>query len=837
MPTSVQSMEEIFKIPRVIDGHLVVDERDVYAVFEVKSKLNPLTADSRDLNSALRRFTNALDGLRSGERVQVVVDCRRYNPGPDIRLMNAKISDAAADGFRSFYPLVLESYLENYCRLSLVPVLRYYLLFTYQPVHSKIEGAEETPLVQKGAEVDRRARDFVTALTDTNVSAVALDEAAIVDLLDEALNPSRLAPLPPEALAEAPAEPGLSPSRAELLLRSPLGHPRPRPGRRFDHLQVGRRLVRTMGFLRVPDQNVQKAISDLLLLAQTEFRLSFHVEGLSQDRTKAEIQKKRSAAAGAVMIGGGKNTQGSEEQATEYDQLIRRAERRELRFCRWAGYLTLFGDEEAPLQVKCAEVMSSFSGMVPDEGIYRQVEYWQSALPLGADVAKNSLWAETATIGGLYPFFNFNSSSPEGGILLGFSPANQPVFYHPWSSVVLNGNVFVTGQAGSGKSFAICNILNRLAPEAYDVSVIDKAKSYKFSCLAQGGDYIEWDLDGRYAVNVWDVLDYDSKLVIDGQDYNDLDKAGHVGPAKVESVLGLAEIFMAEVGQSMPKVERSLLLEGIQETYARALKVSDGKVDPATVPTFTDLAETLKAVIDKTPKDQFTPARRDLLQKLKPAIDGPLAGLVNKRTTLDIHGRVRVFDISNLPERDEIQGVVMYILTSWLMSHWRRNKALNIRQVAVLDELYFFMLFASGRRLLDNLARRSRHLGLMCFFATQQLDDVLLHPETPAILRNSDTKILFRQDRSVIDKLAALLSLTDQEKDQLESLRQVRGQYSNAFLIYGSMRNILTVRPDPVSRWLNTTEPTYDVPRRSKALEAAGGDPWAAVQLLLDQEA
>ena len=64
MPTKVQSMEEIFKVPRIIDGHLVVDERDVYAVFEIKSKLNPLTADSRDLDSALQRLTSALDGLR-----------------------------------------------------------------------------------------------------------------------------------------------------------------------------------------------------------------------------------------------------------------------------------------------------------------------------------------------------------------------------------------------------------------------------------------------------------------------------------------------------------------------------------------------------------------------------------------------------------------------------------------------------------------------------------------------------------------------------------------------------------------------------------------------------
>ncbi|HTB22615.1 MAG TPA: hypothetical protein VK914_07915 [bacterium] len=864
MAPSVGSMADLVKIPRVIDGHLVVDEKDVVAVYRVTSKLNPVTADGRDLDAAVQRLTGALNALRAGERIQVVVDCRRYDPAADILKMNQRISPDAAPGFRSYYPAVLQESFENYCRWSFVPVLSYYLLFSYQAPRGRMDGSPEPSLVQRAAEVDRRAGDFLTAMTDANIKVSALTEREIVELLDEALNPSRLAPLPPEALAEAGAASGVRPSRAELLLRSPIANPAPKPGRRYDHLQVGSMLVRSFSFIRVPGANIQRSISDLIL-SQTAFRFAFHVEGLSQERTREFIEKKRSAAVGAVMIGQGRGTQGSEEQASEYDQLLRRASRREVRFCKWSGYLTVFGKDEGEIQAKGAELSSAFADLVPDEGVYRQVEYWLSALPLGVDAAGTPLWAETTGVAGLMPFFDFDSNSPEGGTLLGFGPANQPVFWDPWSREVINGNIFVCGSPGSGKSFGINNNLNRLAPQAFDVSVIDKAKSYKFSCLAAGGDYVEWDLEGRYAVNVWDVLPHDRGLVIDMEDFNDLDEQGTVKADKIEAILGLAEVFMAEAGQSLPKIERSLLLEAVQQTYHRFLlfwedveaewaareqaarRKSDRFTVPvpaerralvqASIPTFTELAVVLRESVEKDPDHQYAGRRRDLLQKLQPAVSGNLKGLVNRRTTLKAEGRMRVFDISSLPENAEIQGLAMQIVTTWLMTHWRKNKARGVRQIAVLDELYFFMLFKSGRTMLDNLSRRSRHLGLACIMATQQLDDVLLYPETPSILRNAPTKVLYQQDKSVVEKLTGLLGLSDQEQAHLASLRTVKGQFSNCLYLYGSKRNILTIRADPATRWLNTTEPNFDLPRRDKALAQAGGDPWEAVKLLIAQGA
>ncbi len=472
-----------------------------------------------------------------------------------------------------------------------------------------------------------------------------------------------------------------------------------------------------------------------------------------------------------------------------------------------------------------------FAEMSPDAGIFRQIDYWQSCLPMMYDKAKQELLATTEQICQLYPFFNFQSSSPEGGILLGFSPANEPVFFDPWSKIVTNGNVFITGMAGSGKSFLINLILNRLGPEGYDISIVDKAESYRTTCMAMNGDYLQFDQKGTYAVNVWDVLDFDPNLEPDN--LNDVTPKGRVNADKIDVVLGLTEMLLAESGQRLPRLELSLLETDIRETYEDNLKIIQGKVLQDSIPTFSELAKTLDGKINSN--NEYKRERQILRTKLETAIHGVLAPLVNQRTNLSSQKLCRVFDISKLPDKDETLGIAMYIITSYLFKRWRGNKAKNIRQIGVIDELYFFMLFSAGRKLLDNLARRSRHLGLNPFFATQQLNDVLKYDETRSILDNSQTKLLFSQAPNVIEKISDLLALSDTEKFLLASIKQERGVYSQCYFTYGPFRNILTIRPDPATRWLNTTEPTYDIPRLKEALAKTGNDAWAAVRLLMEQ--
>lgn len=832
----VESGAKLWRVPRVIDGHLVLDETDIVSVFEVVSQLNPITADSKVMEQAKNQFQSALDHLKIGEKVQIIVDCGRYEPNEDLEKFRATISDKATPGFRTYYPNLLEDYVRNYCVLNMVPVFRYFVLFTYKAPN--VFGAADSTagnLQSTQNEVRRRGEDFAKLLGRDTLSCKPLSRQDIVDLVDSAANPTRLTKLPVEALDRAQGATGVDADGAELLFRSPVVNTVPRTDRMYSLLQVGRKLVKTIGFRQAPmPDNQLDSVIPALMMGQQEFRLSFYIEGVSQDRAIQIVQQRRRAAMGAVSFGNGKGTQAAEEQAFEYDSLIRQHARKELRYIRWSAYLAVFADDEKSLHPAAKDLAGAFVSLVPDEGTYRQVEFWRSSLPLCTDVANDALLVQTNAVKDLLPFFEFRSSSPEGGVLLGFSPVNQPVFFDPWSQSVPNGNVFITGQAGSGKSYLVNTIINRLGPLGLDVTFIDMAKSYKSTCLALGGSYIEFDLNGRQSVNVWDLLEYNPAFEDLG--LNDVTKDGKVQPDKIADVAGLAEILLAEPGQSLSALEMSVLLQDVAETYARVLKKVKGLVSPDTVPTFADLAETLSERLDekdKDPKHDFSGVRKDLLQKLSPAIDGTLSALVNRRTTLDAGAKVRVFDISNLPNSPMILSVANYVLASWSYRHWKRNKAKGIRQIGVVDEMAMIMRTRAGRDLLANLARRSRHLGLMPFFATQELADVLQYPETTAILNNCKTQFLFSQARNVIDKITDILSLTDQERTHLENLQQVRGEYSTAFFIYGKKRNILTIRPDQATRWLNTTEPTYDVPRVNAALERSGGDIWDAVKSLI----
>jgi len=849
-----RSASSLWRTPRAIDGHLILDEDEVVAIYNVTSNVNPVTADSRDCETSIRRFQLALDSLTPGERVQIIVDCASYDPAEDLGKMKSQISAEASPGFRSFYPDHLDRYLRAYCSANLVPVFSYHILFAYRGLKD-LPHERSNILKTRLNEVRRRSGDFARLLTAQGLECRALEREGIVDLLDSMANPSRLAPLSPDALEDSMGATGAEADPKELVFRSPIFHAIPNSDPRYSYIQVGRRLVKSMGFLRapLPDAYLKTAIAEMML-SQREFRFSFFVEGLSQDRATQLIQKKRAAALGAVNFGEGRDTQVSEEQANQYDALLRAHARKELRFVNWSAYLTVFADQERDLSLASSELAAALKDLVPEEGILRQIPYWQSTLPLCDNVGGNFLMAQSDSVAALFPFFEFRSTSPEGGALLGFSPANQPCFFDPWSRIVSNGNVFVTGQAGSGKSYLINLIVNRLGMRAFDVSFIDRAKSYRSTCLALGGDYVEFGLDGTHAVNIWDVIEYDPGLEEAG--LNDLDSHGRPLPDKVEQVAGCIEIVLAEAGGELPRLERSILLDDIADTYRRCLLfIEDVEVEclarhsgepqsaphfrtslvTMSVPLFTDLADTLRTKMDDPTLD-FRQERRELLQKLQPAVDGNLAGLLNRRTTLVVGARARVFDISNLPDQPVILGAAVFVLTAWLYRHWRRNKALNRRQLVVFDEIYAFMGFEAGRRLLDALARRSRHMGLMPFFATQQLSDVLNYKETQSILDNCQTQFLFSQARNVVDKVTDILKLSDQERRHLENLKQVRGVYSSAFFVYGAQRNILTIRPDPVTRWLNTSEPTFDVPRVEQALSAAGGDIWEAVRALIGAE-
>jgi hypothetical protein len=136
------------------------------------------------------------------------------------------------------------------------------------------------------------------------------------------------------------------------------------------------------------------------------------------------------------------------------------------------------------------------------------------------------------------------------------------------------------------------------------------------------------------------------------------------------------------------------------------------------------------------------------------------------------------------------------------------------------------------------MARRSRHLGLALIAVTQQLDDLTASAYGKALLRQSSMQLFFHQEGDDLEVLRDACKLSAREVELIAHLSMVRGSYSQAYWANGTRgRTVLECRHAPPIYWLATSDPIRDTPRRDRALQAAGGDPWAALDALTRQAA
>jgi hypothetical protein len=165
------------------------------------------------------------------------------------------------------------------------------------------------------------------------------------------------------------------------------------------------------------------------------------------------------------------------------------------------------------------------------------------------------------------------------------------------------------------------------------------------------------------------------------------------------------------------------------------------------------------------------------------------------------------------------------------------------RELLVIDEGYF--LISSGgpaRRWLDHLARRSRHYGLALLFITQQLSDLLDDATAASLFNNASIQFLFRQDdqrnqagRSAVDRLAAVLALTEEEVRRLRGLTTAAGLSTEVLLLckpkdaQTSRRGVVEVTATPIEHALFASQPA-EVARREALRAAHGGDLWEGIK-------
>lgn len=296
---------------------------------------------------------------------------------------------------------------------------------------------------------------------------------------------------------------------------------------------------------------------------------------------------------------------------------------------------------------------------------------------------------------------------------------------------LLNGNSFITGVSGSGKSIlAKQEIINLfLSDKDADIIIIDPEREYGKIMDAFGGENIEISATSKNHINAMDInMDY-----ADGQNPVTL---------KSEYMLSLCEQAVCDLG---PK-QKSLIdrcTANILNGYMRNGFV--GKV-----PTLKDFYRELKA--------QPEPEAKDIALSLELFTSGSLDTFAGE-TNVDTKNRLICYDIHDLGRA--LMPIGMLVVLDNILNRITANKARGRKTYIFIDEIYLLFKHEYSANFLFTLWKRVRKYGAFITGITQNVEDLLQSHTARTMLANSELVVMLNQAATDREELASLMGISD----------------------------------------------------------------------------
>lgn len=361
---------------------------------------------------------------------------------------------------------------------------------------------------------------------------------------------------------------------------------------------------------------------------------------------------------------------------------------------------------------------------------YQQLDGLNTTLPYGLRKinALRTLTTESAAV--FMPFQAQEINHPEG-IYCGQNAISKNLLFVNRSSL-LNGNGFVLGVSGSGKSFfAKDEIIQLVLRNQGDVIIIDPEREYDRLVRALGGEVINIAADSKNHINAMDME----------SEYADSENPVLL---KSEFILSLCEQL---VGSGILSAkEKSLIDRCTQIVYRPFIKRGcTGKV-----PTLKDFHKELL----KQPE----PEAKDVALAIELFTDGSLDTFA-KPTNVNTESSLICYDIRDLGKA--LKTVGMLVVLDSIYNRIVRNKKKGRPTYVFIDEIY--LLFAneySSNFLFEQWKRARKHNA--CYTGiSQNIEDLLQSHTARTMLANSEFITLLNQAATDRIELAKLLGISE----------------------------------------------------------------------------
>ena len=375
---------------------------------------------------------------------------------------------------------------------------------------------------------------------------------------------------------------------------------------------------------------------------------------------------------------------------------------------------------------------------------WQQAEGLVTALPLGLRRIDALRTLTTEALAVLMPF-KAQEIQDRGGVYYGQNVISKNLIVADRRQL-LNGNGFVLGVSGSGKSFTAKREIVSLALSTEDdILIIDPESEYRPLVEGLGGQVINISATSPNHINAMDM----EKGYGDGENPVVL---------KSEFLLSLCEQLIG-AGKLSAK-EKSIIDRCTAQVYKDYIRGGyQGKA-----PTLQDFhAELLR---------QLEAEAGDVALAIELFTEGSLNTFA-KPTNVDTSARILCYDIRDLGK--QLLPVGMLVVLDSIFNRIVRNRERKRNTWIYIDEIYLLFQHEYSANFLFTLWKRMRKYGACGTGISQNIEDLLQSHTARTMLANSEFLIMLNQAATDRMELARLLNISDNQLSYITNVDAGRG--------------------------------------------------------------
>ena len=405
---------------------------------------------------------------------------------------------------------------------------------------------------------------------------------------------------------------------------------------------------------------------------------------------------------------------------------------------------------------------------------FQQIDGLNTAMPFGTRKIDTLRTLTTESLAVFIPF-RVQEIRHDNGVYYGQNVISKNMIIADRKRL-LNGNSFILGVSGSGKSFIakeeIVSIM--LRDSNADIIIVDPEREESSLVKSLGGEVIKISATSGNHINAMDM----------NKDYGD---GANPIILKSEFILSLCEQL---VGSNNLGAKQKSIIDRCTASVYRYYQQGNYQGTP---PTLQDFYEELL-------KQQETEAK-EIALAIELFVNGSLNTFA-KTTNVDTDNRLICYDILDLGK--QLLPIGMLVVLDSILNRITENRAKGRNTFIFIDEIYLLFQHEYSANFLFTLWKRVRKYGAYCTGITQNVEDMLQSHTARTMLANSELIIMLNQASTDRIELAKLLNISELQMSYITNVNAGEGlikigssliPFANKFPKNTKLYKLMTTKP------------------------------------------